>query len=42
MSVFLETITIGWLGFFVLEPFVAIPWIANILYFGNLIFNKYL
>ena len=30
----------GWLGIFVLEPFVAIPWIANFLYFGNLIFNK--
>lgn len=30
----------GWLGIFALEPFVAIPWIANFLYFGNLIFNK--
>lgn len=30
----------GWLGFFALEPFVAIPWIANFLYFVNLIFNK--
>ena len=30
----------GWLGIFALEPFVAIPWFANFLYFGNLIFNK--
>ena len=30
----------GWLGIFALEPFVAIPWIANFLYFGNLTFNK--
>lgn len=30
----------GWLGFFATEPFVAIPWIANFLYFGNLIFEN--
>ncbi|GAB1308549.1 hypothetical protein KH5_12320 [Urechidicola sp. KH5] len=30
----------GWLGIFALEPFVAIPWLANFLYFGNLIFKK--
>ena len=30
----------GWLGIFALEPFVMIPWFANFLYFGNLIFNK--
>lgn len=30
----------GWLGIFVLEPFVVIPWFENFLYFGNLIFNK--
>ena len=30
----------GWLGIFALEPFVAIPWVANFLYFGNLIFKN--
>jgi len=30
----------GWIGIFAFEPFVAIPWIANFLYFGNLILNK--
>ena len=30
----------GWLGIFALEPFVAIPWIANFIYFVNLSVNK--
>jgi hypothetical protein len=30
----------GWLGFFTIDPFVAIPWIANFMYFGNLILKK--
>lgn len=30
----------GWLGIFAIEPFVAIPWSANFLYFSNLILKK--
>jgi len=30
----------GWLGIFALEPYIAFPWIANLFYFGNLIFYK--
>lgn len=30
----------GWLGFFTLDPFVALPWLANFLFFANLIFDK--
>jgi len=29
----------GWLGIFAIDPFVIIPWIANFVYFGNLIFK---
>lgn len=31
---------IGVIGIFELEPFLGLPWIANILYFGNLFFEK--
>ena len=33
-------LTMGWLGVLAGEPFVAIPWVANCLYFGNLIIDK--
>lgn len=31
---------VGLAGVFEIEPFLGLPWVANILYFGNIIFEK--
>lgn len=31
---------LGVIGIFEMEPFLGLPWIANFLYFGNLLFKK--
>ncbi|WP_272832187.1 hypothetical protein [Gilvibacter sediminis] len=30
----------GWLGIFALDPYVTLPWLANFLYFFNLLAKK--
>ena len=36
----LSGLFLGWIGLFELDPFMGLPWLANIFYFINLIFSK--
>ena len=31
---------LGWMGLLSFEPFVGIPWLANLFYFGNLLYKQ--